>query len=48
MRWEAEDELYTRMKQSWGVRFEILSVVSMNVLTAFWTMPTYYAKQNMT
>jgi hypothetical protein len=39
MRWEPDDELYTRMKQSWGVRFEILNVVSMKVVTAFWTLP---------
>jgi hypothetical protein len=39
MGWQADDELYSRMKQSWGVRFEILNVVSMKVITAFWTLP---------
>ena len=38
MRWEADDELYTRMKQSWGLRFEILNEVRMKVITAFWTL----------
>jgi hypothetical protein len=37
MRWKTDDELYTKMKQLWGVRFEILNVVK--VITAFWILP---------